>query len=282
MTRAPSSGRLPDFVVIGAMKGGTTTLHVLLGRHPEVFTTREKELAYCEDRGNWHRGEAWYRRQFRTAKRLCGESSPGYARWPLVTSVPERMRAVLPEAKLVYCVRDPLARAVSHYKHRLAIGAERRGPDEALTDPLYVDPGRYETQVRRYLEAGWPEERFHIVQSERLRGERQAALAETFAFLGADPGVAIEADGRDLHASSHKRVPTPLGRRIKQRTRPLRERLPWSVRSHVELALLYPFTTPMPEVRPSEATRARLADLFGPEAEGLRRRTGLALDGWSV
>ncbi|MBB4658191.1 sulfotransferase family protein [Parvularcula dongshanensis] len=278
----PAEGRLPDFVVIGAMKGGTTTLHVLLGQHPEVFTTAEKELEFFQDRGNWHRGEAWYRQQFRTARRVCGESSPGYAMWPRVTDVPERMRALVPDAKLIYCVRDPVARAVSHYKHRLAAGVERRAPDEALTDPIYVDPGRYHAQMLRYFEAGWHEDAIHLVQSERLRTERPQVLADLFGLLGVDPGAALEAQGRDLHASRHKRVPTPLGRTVKRRTRAFRERLPWSLRSHVEFALLYPLSRPMPKVVIAEATRERLKEAFAPEAEKLRRETGLRLEGWSV
>jgi hypothetical protein len=265
------------------MKGGTTSLHALLGRHPEIFMSREKELDFFSRGVAAGRDEGWYRSQFRTDRRLCGESSPSYAAWPHRDGVAERIAATLPEVRIVYCVRDPIARAISHYKHALATGYRVRPPDEALPREYYLRPGRYATQLERYLLAGIPPDRIHVVQSEALRAERDATLADVLRFLGADPAAMPEAAlPGELHDSRRKRVPGDLGRRVKEWVSPLTRRLPWSLRTHVERAALAPFSGPMPEVEISTGTRARLAEILGPEAERLRAMTGLRLDGWSV
>src|SRR5436190_12136822 len=100
---------LPHFVVIGAMKAGTTSLWHYLRAHPRVYMPRIKELRYFQKGGALSRGLAWYEAQFAAAEpgQLAGEASPGYTKYPHQTGVPERMAAVIPDARLVYVVRDP-------------------------------------------------------------------------------------------------------------------------------------------------------------------------------
>ncbi len=276
-------GRLPDFIIIGAMKGGTTSLQAMLGAHPDIFVSREKELHFFTEAMNLGRGEAWYRRQFRTRARLCGEASPTYSAWPRHAGVAERMRALIPEARLIYCVRDPIDRALSQYRHALDAGRERRPIDEGILREPFLRQSRYDTQMLRYLEAGWPEARIHVVQSEAMRTHRAETVAGVLAFLGVDPAAGAVWQRRDRHVSDMtKRLPSDRGVALKRRLAPALAHVPWSIRSHLERAVLRPFSAPMPKQTLRPETRAALVDALAAEADGLRRRTGLALAGWSV
>ena len=102
---------LPNVLVVGAAKCGTTSLHEYLDRHPEIAMAREKELDFFVEQKNWSRGVDWYERQFAAAP-VRGESSPSYTAYPRYRGVPERIRRIVPDAKLVYLVRDPVERAL--------------------------------------------------------------------------------------------------------------------------------------------------------------------------
>ena len=280
--RWTAQGRLPDFVIIGAMKGGTTTLHAVLRTHPEVFMSREKELDFFTEARNLRRGAAWYRRQFRTDRPICGEASPTYSGWPAHQGVPERMRELIPRARILYCVRDPVERAVSHYKHALAAGYDFPPIDEGIMREPFLRQGRYGTQLRRYLDAGFPMERVHVIQSERLRSQRDAVVGDALRFLGADPDKPLAGPRADWHASDRKRVPTPRGRRLKAAAGPVMARLPWRLRGPAERLMLWPLSTPMPRLAIQPDTRERLREALAPEAADLRALTGQAFEGWQV
>ena len=207
--RATSRWRpLPDFLVLGAQKAGTTALYAYLRWHPGITGPSWKEVSFFDR--HWWRGPAWYRGQFplRTGSRLVGEASPSYLFHPLA---PERVRALVPEARLVALVRDPVARAYSHYQHEVALGREPLSFEDALAaepertrgeeaklvadpkafsrawwDHTYVARGLYADQLERWLEV-FPREQLLVVRSEDL-GERPGeTYAEILAFLGAAP-----------------------------------------------------------------------------------------------
>jgi sulfotransferase family protein len=183
--------RLPDFLVIGAMKAGTTSLYHYLAAHPEIFMASVKELDFFVAGANWRRGLSWYARQFDTAgdATVAGEASTAYTKDPIVPGVPGRIAAVLPSCRFVYVVRDPIDRIRSHYEHRVAIGTERAPIERAvLDDPVYVTCSRYADQIERYLEE-FDRDRLFLLTAERLRADRAAALREVFTFLGVDPDV---------------------------------------------------------------------------------------------
>src|SRR5919106_4193832 len=100
-------GALPTFVIIGAQKCGTTALHSYLSRHPEVSMSRPKELDFFVEGANWEKGVDWYRSRFDGAAKARGESSPNYTAHPMLAGVPERMAELVPDAKLIFMVRDP-------------------------------------------------------------------------------------------------------------------------------------------------------------------------------
>ena len=96
---------LPTVIVIGAAKCGTTSVHEYLDDHPEVAMSAEKELNFFVEEKNWPRGIAWYESQFDPDAPVRGESSPTYTAYPEYHGVPERIRSVVPDAKLIYLVR---------------------------------------------------------------------------------------------------------------------------------------------------------------------------------
>jgi len=186
----PREPRLPTFLVIGAPKAGTTSLHNYLGAHPEVFMPETKELNFFVAELNWSRGRDWYERQFEAAldAKAVGEASPLYTQHPHYRGVAERAAGLVPEAKLIYLVRDPLAQMLSHYADRRRWGSERRPVGKALLDdPVYLETARYAFQLEQFL-AHFPRERVHVVLSERLRSveTRAGALAGILRFLGVD------------------------------------------------------------------------------------------------
>jgi hypothetical protein len=182
----PSSGRLPDFLIIGAAKAGTTTLFQYLARHPDVFLSTPKEPDFFSDDTVFARGEDWYRGLFADAAptQLCGEASTSYTFWPHTPDVPGRLAAVVgPDVRLVYLMRHPVERALSHYameKHALrgASFEERM----AETD-LYFDVGRYPEQLARYLEH-FPSSSFHFVLFEDLVADPRPVVAGVLDALG--------------------------------------------------------------------------------------------------
>ena len=114
-------GQLPDFLGIGVQKGGTTTLQRLLEQHPDLFLPKQKELHYFSL--HYGKGEAWYRQQFAAAapQQRCGEITPYYVFHP---QAPQRIHALLPQAKLILLLRDPVERALSQFAHSRRLGLE--------------------------------------------------------------------------------------------------------------------------------------------------------------
>jgi hypothetical protein len=208
----------PDFLIIGAQKGGTTSLHQQLCAHPQVLSSRDKEIHYFDNQH--HRGATWYLRQFPSrprqllrwlhtgAKPVCGEATPMYLFHPLA---PARIARLLPKVRLVALLRDPVYRAYSHYQHNLREGWETLSFEEALdreedrtlpalaglrTDPDRLDTrlhaysycarGRYLEQLRRY-EALFPAENLLVLSSEDYFARPQQTYQQVLAFLGLAP-----------------------------------------------------------------------------------------------
>lgn len=213
MSRRSPGPRLPDFLLIGATKGGTTSLHRWLGGHPGVWMPPDKELRYFTTQHEWGRGPDWYAAQFADAPEgaVVGEASNAYTRHPVYDGVPARIAAMLPEARLVYVVRDPMARIESHYRHRLVTGIEWRAPARALrADPRYVAASLYGHQVARYLEH-FPVRQLLVLRSEEMFADPDAALARLGAFLGIDAAEG-PAFGSHNVTATRRIAPWPLRR----------------------------------------------------------------------
>src|SRR4051812_18863671 len=124
-------GNLPNLLIVGAAKAGTTSLHAYLDLHPSVFMSRRKELKLF-NRPTWREDLDGYRAQFPVAAPIRGESSPAYSMAPWIGSVPERIHETIPEAKIVYMVREPVERTIAQYVEFYAMRLEHRPIEEAL------------------------------------------------------------------------------------------------------------------------------------------------------
>ena len=180
------AGRLPDFLVIGATKCGTTSLHDWLSRHEEAFVAPWKEMRFFLPGYRWERGMDWYAAQFAAAgdARACGEFSNGYGRGAEHPGVPARVAAALPGVRLVYVVRDPMRRLASHYRHRRVTGREWRDAAAAIReDPAYVETGRYGAEIERWL-PHVPRDRLLVLRAERIFADPAGELARLARHLG--------------------------------------------------------------------------------------------------
>ena len=202
---------LPTFVVIGAMKAGTVSLRHYLGEHRCVFmggggTFGEPNFFIAED--NWPRGRGWYESLFDGAGRAAavGECSPCYTWAHVHRGVPERMAQVVPEARLVYVVRDPVARMQSMYMHQVSAGRERRRAEVALLDDRYLGPSRYGFQLAAFLDH-FDRGQVLVVASEVLRDRPREALTAVFDHLGVDPAADDPGQQHQDHRSIDKPVP---------------------------------------------------------------------------
>jgi Sulfotransferase domain len=238
----PTQSALPNLVVIGAKKSATTSLYHYLAAHPEIAMAREKELDFFVAERNWSRGVGWYRQQFDAGAAVRGEASPYYTALPHHRGVAERMAGVIPDVRLVYVVRDPIERLISHHHMRVTTGRERRPLAAAIADlseSPYVAQGRYWMQLEPYLRS-FEAEQVLVVDQDELGRDRGAVLRRVFGFLGVEPGFVSPAFD-ELHFAS---------------------------------ALERPALDP--------GTRGRLEELYAPEAARLREHTGLPFAGWSV
>jgi len=179
---------LPNLIIIGAMKCGTSSMHNYLDAHPEISMSRQKELNFFSFDRHWQRGEYWYGRHFSSTAAIRGESSPSYSKFPLLPHVPGRMKTLIPSARFIYLVRDPVARIVSHYMHLRDGGREKRPLKEALRqfeNNPYIDCSRYHLQLQQYLEH-FSQSQILVVSAEEMKANRHRTLQYVFGFLNVD------------------------------------------------------------------------------------------------
>ncbi len=182
---------LPDFLIVGTMKSGTTTLVHYLRLHPDVFMP-EDEVHFFNNRKNFNRGIGWYEKFFEDAGdvKAVGEKTPTYSYAP---GVPGRIREVLPEAKLIWVFRDPVKRAYSNYWHAVKRGAERlefsaaiKREDERIKKSMWLGYRKrsiYSEQVKRFLEY-FDKSQMMFVLFEKLVSDPEETVSRTFDFLG--------------------------------------------------------------------------------------------------
>lgn len=206
---------LPNFIVIGAAKAGSTSLWQYLRGHPQIFMAEEKEPEFFIESGNWSRGRRWYESQFDRAGDAIavGEASVRYTTHPFRPGAAERMASTIPDAKLIYLVGEPVARMVSQWKHNVEKFAEGNPLAVALHEPRYLLPSSYAYQAERFLEH-FPPERLLIVQSGRLRHDRGATLDRIFRFLGVAEGYRGPELDVEFNRTNGLVVPRPVVRRL--------------------------------------------------------------------
>ncbi len=199
---SPVEPDLPGFLGIGSLKAGTTYLDAMLRDHPQLsLPAAIKEVEFF----NRHhaRGPGWYRQQFRGCSgRMRGEVSPQYLFDP---TVPGRISELIPEARLLVSVRDPVRRAYSQYKHWVQETGYGQSFDQFLIDhPGAVERGRYFSCLRPYLES-FDRDQILVLVFDDLIGEPLATMQRVYAFLGVDADHAPAAAGQPVYASAPPR-----------------------------------------------------------------------------
>jgi len=202
----------PDYIVLGAMKCGTSTLAVQLGAQDGVFMTEPKEPCYFSDDDVFARGPGWYAGLYAEAAPgdIKGEASTHYTKRPDLPDTVARMKAALPKVRLVYMIRDPMARIVSHYIHEWSQGVLSRPLDVEIADhkPL-VDYGLYGWQVASYVEA-YGAGAILLTSLERMKADPDGELARVAAHIGHDGPVAWVEDNEAENVSSERSRKLPL------------------------------------------------------------------------
>jgi Sulfotransferase domain len=275
---------LPNLLVIGAGKAGTTSLHHYLGLHPEIAMSRVKELHFFLEEPTPSRLR-WYAAQFPDDAPVRGESSPTYTQRHRYEGVPPLIAQNLPDARLVYVVRDPVERFLSAYRfNRYDLRATDETLEEYFEDGRAIPSSHYAYQLEPYFEL-FPRERILVVEHRDLASRGTETLQSVFGFLGVDDSFEsgefdrrLNRTGSELHANALGRtalraLERSVGRR---RAMALRARLPRSairplLREHAA-----------PSVEPSPELRARIEEAMRPDAERFRALTGMAFADWSV
>ncbi|MDA8016074.1 MAG: sulfotransferase [Thermoanaerobaculia bacterium] len=283
---------VPNLLIIGAVKAGTSSLHHYLDLHPEVAMSARKELGFFMDppRGNWDKGWDWYRRQWPSepspAIKITGEATPQYSYYPRFAEVPERIAEFLPQAKILYLVRDPVARIVSHYLHNYR---HRYETDDINSHLLHADPedsvyfaaSRYAVQIERYLKL-FPREQIQVVELEQLKKLPDETMASIFTFLGIDAGFRHEGFAVAENRTRDKRRRTWLGEKLDAlRATSLLSRVP--VPSSV--GALYRKRIARAKVKRPELrseTIDRIQEILHPDVQKLRRLFDRDFDHWQI
>ncbi|MEM7524164.1 MAG: sulfotransferase [Pseudomonadota bacterium] len=266
-TPSPLSGaRRPDFLIVGAMKCGTTTLAAQLAAQPGVFMTTPKEPNFFSDDDVWARGLGWYESLFADAEAgdLKGEASTHYTKLPTYGACADRLHAALDDVRLVYITRDPLARLVSHYIHEWSEGVISSDIETALgTNPELVSYSRYAMQIEPYL-VRYGAENILWTTLERMRADQAGVLARVGAHIGMTETPVWTEEQAQMNASAERirrfpgyglLVDNPVANTVR------RTLVPQSLRDAVKARLQ---KRERPEL--TAATRARLERVFAEDA----------------
>lgn len=276
---------LPDFVIIGAMKAATTSLHYYLNLHPQISMSKEKELNFFVKERNWGKGLDWYKSNFNGEKPFRGEASPNYTNFPLFKGVPERMHSVVPDIKLIYLVRDPIERILSQYVHKVADGGESRSLEQALSRfkaNRYICRSQYFMQLEHYLKV-FPDEKILVVSSEDLINNNRAVIKCVFEFLNVDSFFYHDKFVNILHKSSRKRRKSQTAQFLRRKSVIKNiDKLPYSFRSYIDWLVFWPFSRNVNRPVLSETLKQRIIDYLRDDIEQLRRFTGHKYSEWCL
>jgi Sulfotransferase domain len=293
-THLKQGGALPTFFIVGAAKAGTTSLHYYLDQHPQIQMSVNKEPDFFSgpENGIPYLGQRVerldeYEQLFDPAFEVRGEASVSYTTHPRRQGVPERIKEVVSEAKFIYVVRDPIARTLSQYHQRVALGGERRSLREVLSDlsdpySVCICRSLYATQLDLYLRQ-FPQERVLVVDQADLLADRQSTLREIFGFLSVDDTVDCSRFDVELLKSNERRMyPLGLARFVRNTVRPHSRWLPQRVRRTLRVSMERIFLPPLETAKLDDDLRSQLQALYAGEVERLRALTGKTFPTWSV
>jgi hypothetical protein len=285
--RRKRHAELPNLIIIGGLKCSTTSIHHYLGLHPEIQMSKPKELNFFVEELNWDLGLDWYASRFDSRFAVRGESSPHYTNLPRFEGVAERIHQHCPEAKLIYMVRDPIKRILSHWVHATGAGYETREMVPVLSDPStsYVNRSKYWMQLQPYLER-FDHAQIEVIAQEELQIEREETMRKAFAFAGVDPDFTSEQFDREWEKSAAKEgdkyqlmeklIKLPGFRSFDRNF----DRLPESMRWLVEKIVHDPDKPPAEKPKLSDELFETLRGRFTEDVAGLQKFAGREFPGW--
>jgi len=201
---------LPNFLIIGAAKAGTTSLHHYLRQHPDVFLAPREPRYFAREGADADSPVVRTREAYEdlfdsvTTERAIGEASPQYLHHP---SAPDEIAGDLPDVKLIVSLRNPADRAYSSYLGRLVAGGERRTPDEALRPGSHdFDHSLYYAPLSRYFER-FDRKRIKVILFDDLIRDARGMVRELFEFLEVDSSVAVDVNAKHGAAAAPRSIP---------------------------------------------------------------------------
>jgi hypothetical protein len=285
--RRKRHAQLPNLIILGGLKCGTTSIHHYLGLHPEIQMSKPKELNFFVEELNWDLGLDWYASRFDDRFEVRGESSPHYTNQPRFTGVAERIHEHCPDARLLYMVRDPIKRILSHWVHATGAGYETREMAATLSDPdtSYMRRSMYWMQLQPYLEL-FDRSQIEIVTQEELQTEREATMRKAFGFAGVDEDFTSEQFDREWEKSSAKQgdkyqfmeklIKLPGFRSFDRNF----DRLPESMRWIVEKVVHDPDKPPAEKPKLPDDLFETVRGRFGSDVAELQKFAGREFAGW--
>jgi hypothetical protein len=270
-------GRLPDHLIIGAAKAGSTSLARWLDAHPDVFVPPAKELHFFDRDLHWDRGPGWYAENFADAGDAAsvGEATPSYL---ASLEAPKRIASVVPDVRLIAVLRNPVDRAYSHYWHARDWGGEKASFATVVESSLqgdesprgYLRSGYYLQQLLRYEEL-FDRAGMLVLRFEDLTADPAATFRRVCGFLGVRD-VAPPNLGRVYNAHSRLR-----SGRLRSRMESVRawRRAPMLARAIDRLNTTERAYPPMPA-----PLRQRLVDHYAEPNAALADHLGWDLSGW--
>ncbi|MBC2844482.1 sulfotransferase domain-containing protein [Winogradskyella flava] len=274
-------GRLPDFMIIGAMKSGTTSLHDYLGKHPQIFTSKVKEIHYFANDKYQKYDLEWYKNHFISEKKIVGTSPQNYTKChnKYYQDIPERIKKHIPDIKLIYILRDPIERYKSHILENY-YGEPKKDMVYNIQTNQYEKTGLYHYQLQEYLKY-FDLSQIHILTLEDLRDNRLVTLNKVFTFLGVQN---IE-DERlfDFVSNDHRAKALPYNVISTIPYRALHKFSPNFAKKIVSSELLRKIIFKKGKKRhlkPQEIERLKV--VYSEDKKALEQLTGLSFDKWNL
>lgn len=273
---------LPNFLVIGAAKCGTTSVCHALGRHPDVFMTEPKEIHYF-GQIDPAKSREWYESFFAGATETArGEGSTSYTHPLKIGRCARSIAETVPDCRLIYMVRHPIDRLESDWKMRWREGWADDSINEAVrTQDSLIAHGLYWTNLNTYLR-WFSEEQILIVFLEDFANDPNTELKRCFRHIGVDPDCDITAPSRAINSGAEKRADRLLARVLRRTPafQTLKDKTPQRHRQWLKRCLTKQHTPP--PVAWDPRARALAAKYLRDDAERLLRYCKKPLDFWDL
>jgi hypothetical protein len=275
----------PDLFIIGAARSGTTSLYSYLDQHPDIFFSEVKEINFFSNPDVWVKGFEWYESHFQgqNNSKKCGEASTSYTVSPFLTDAPRRIWEYNPNAKLIYIVREPIERLVSHYMHRLHRGIERR-PFIDLVDNLENEStawqGRYYYQLTQYMEF-FDCSKIKVITFDTLKKSPKTVIREIFDFLNVDSDFLVKKPEKVFNSSEGTQERSLFGISVLRfyRRHVEQKRIPYILKKQF-LNVANIGSRPHEKPRLSSEERKTIAEFYKEDLTRLSDRFDIDVSGW--